>query len=218
MVAVNGYAERFAENVRRNQAWALRNGYEFRLITQPENLPRNDCGWLKIAVAEQLLQKHAAVLSLDTDAYVTDACPALETVLQPAGSLSMCLGKSGRLNSGVLLYQQSLLTALAICELFRQAHKEVPAPYRAPQENGHVIWLWSHWPQLRILDGRWNQIEPEGAYIVHGHQNPGAFKQRIRKAQKPQPDWYYELTEKRRAFTRVRIRYYARRLAEIGAL
>jgi hypothetical protein len=235
-VAVNGYADRFAEYIWRTHRWAWEHGYRYRCVTAPCNLPRDDCGWLKLACVEQLLGQYRTVFLVDADAYVTKDCPVLASVLTDDGEIYARLGFSGRINSGVMIFHhghpESTLKQ-AFQQLFAACDRPVPKEDKAPQENGHVIHCWKNWPTLEILPAAWNfnsrSMHSETTpFVVHGgdSENGGiekacSYKRSMRKKSSEEvkePAWYAELTPWRQSSRAKRVRFYARKLQEIGIL
>ena len=231
-VAVNGYVDPFTEFLWRTHKWAWACDYVYRCVTAPAGLPRDDCGWLKMACVEQLLQKYRTVFLVDADAYVMEECPRLESILRDDAEIYAKVGFSGRINSGVMIFHHGVpksTLADAFRRLFANCDKKVPPEDRAPQENGHVINCWKNWPTLKILPPPWNTntsvFDYDGtAYVTHA-QLPGmdleSYKKKMRKIsneKNPQPLWYRELPERRRESRAGRVRYYARKLAEIGII
>ena len=229
-VAVNGYADRFAEFFWRTHKWADSWKYHYRLVTGPCNMPRDDCGWLKLACVERLLLKYRTVFLVDADAFVTEHCPSLKAVLEDSdGEIFARLGFTQRINSGVMIFHhgepKSTLRE-AFKKLFACCDKPVPAEDKAPQENGHVIHCWKNWPTFRELEPAWNMNKNvwdyNGRVYVNHAEDPGmmAFKHRMREESTPdkQPLWYEEIPERRRHSRAVRVRFYARKLSEIGII
>ena len=98
---------------------------------------------------------------------------------------------------------------------------------KAPQENGHVIHVWKNWPTLKTLEPAWNMNRNvwdfDGKIFVNHAEDPGQidYKKTMRlnsERNKTQPVWYQEIAPDRRKSRAVRVRFYARKLKEIGLL
>ncbi len=172
-VALNGYAYEFRDCLRSQREWARDRGYEYAAVTKPRRVEEVAlCAWLKIPLTlEAMAAGYEHVMFIDSDARVDGRTPAIEDLGAGAHAVRMALGRSERLNSGVIYARASDAARSFFGKVLASADEQLAPEDRAhlKYENGNIIHCARHDPTVGTLPLRWNNTYDAGLddYIRH---------------------------------------------------
>lgn len=176
-MATQGYKHLYHSNLSSHQRYADKHGYRYLCITKPHiNRLGGEIVWLKLyALLTALEAGYQWVMFVDADAYIQADTPLLESLEDNEHCIFMALGYSGRVNSGVMIFQNKAASKTFLKQII--ARREQPLNAKDDVgwgENGHVIQQSRNEPYLRIIDQRWNNnVNPElNDYIRHYSAGP----------------------------------------------
>lgn len=158
-VGQNGYDVAYARCIESHRAYARRIGAEYEAIVEPKRMPDTAISaWLKIPVLLGALESgYEWVGFIDADAEVRITAPDFRDVLKE-DAIGMANGRSGRVNSGVILVRNSAESRRFFRRVVDSIVEEIPDEARAnlKYENGNVIFVASELGGIEELDRRWN--------------------------------------------------------------
>lgn len=158
-VGQNGYDVAYERCIESHRAYARRLGAEYEAIIEPKRMPDTAISaWLKIPVLLGALQSgYEWVGFIDADAEVRSTAPDFRDALKTE-SIGMVNGRSGRVNSGVILVRNSEVSRQFFRRVMGSIVEEIPDEARAnlKYENGNVIFVTSELGGVEELDRRWN--------------------------------------------------------------
>jgi hypothetical protein len=170
-VALRDFKTIFGGCLRTHKAYCDRHGYRYLLVDSlPTLLSPSDCSWLKIPLMIHALEAEWDwVMFVDADCEIRSSCPPLDHVEQPAKSVFMAHGFSGRYNAGVIIARCSADSIDFLQAVWKHAEQPVPEGDRAPYENGHVIHFGKQNPAIGVLARTWNNnvAFERDSYIQH---------------------------------------------------
>lgn len=166
-IAQNGYATAFLPCIASQRAYAKRLGAQFVAITKPARVSNTALSaWLKIPVMLHALEAgYDWVVYIDADCEVKrDAPDFREDLAGQPGNVFMAEGRSGRINSGVMIARRSDESIGFYRQVLSSVTQPVPEEDRASlkYENGNVIFVNRTRGGVDPLDVRWNNTnEPD---------------------------------------------------------
>lgn len=171
-IALNGYDQRFKECVESQKRYCLRYGYKYLEITHlPWTVSPKQCAWLKVEILRGLLAcgfQEAAFL--DADCEFRPHTPRYDSVYTDGKDLYMALGKSGRVNSGIIFARNSDSVREFLWELIEKSDMPVPKEDSTAYENGHFIHYGRGNEFIGVLEHwKWNNntaLDPM-SYVQH---------------------------------------------------
>jgi hypothetical protein len=174
-IATGGYERLFEHCILSHRAYCRRCDYEYVVIDQtPSRLRPAEAAWLKIPLMQSALAAgYRWVGFIDADCEIRSHAPCFSghpDLADGSKSLFLAPGRSGRLNSGVMLVRNSRASADFFQAVLEHAEQDVPEEDRAPYENGHVIFLGKNNPHVGLLrHDLWNNNSAldERSYIQH---------------------------------------------------
>jgi hypothetical protein len=172
-IAVNGYSAAYRQCIKTQEQYATRTGAEFVVVDRPARLPETAlAAWLKVPVMLSGLRAgYDWVTYIDADCAVSDEAPAPCAVDDGQNHVFMGLGRTGRLNSGVMIARGTELGAGFFQRVYDSAGEQIPAEDRAhlKYENGNIIYVSKLLDTVGVLDKKWNNtFDPEiQDYIRH---------------------------------------------------
>ncbi|QIZ76354.1 hypothetical protein [Ferrimonas lipolytica] len=176
-IAVNGYQQLYRRNLASHQQYADGHGYHYQCVQQPRlSHLGKEAVWLKVALMIKALQRgYRWVMYVDADAYIGADTPDLCQLQRPDKYLYVAKGFSGRLNSGVLIVNNSRCVIDYFQQALRHAHMPLPpADDVGWGENGHLIYFAHQQPFVCFIDKRWNNNTSADLddYIRHYSRGP----------------------------------------------
>jgi len=155
----NGYQWIYARNVKTQQSYCDRNGFDYVMVSRPRftNMLM-ECAWLKIPLIIAALEAGRPwVLFLDSDVEVKLNAPSFLSNEVEGRDLYLANGFSGRVNSGVIMVRRSERVISLLSQMYSNAMNPIPAEDDVGWgENGHVIHYTRTYEGLQILEPRWN--------------------------------------------------------------
>ena len=126
-IALNGYHWQYRKNIQSQRAYAERHGYHYVVVDRPLLTSLGiECAWLKVAlILEALKANFDWVIFVDADAQMQPSAPAVETLAAPQKYVFIARGYSGRINSGVLIAQQSHSAFSYFYQVLENMEKEI---------------------------------------------------------------------------------------------
>ncbi len=186
-IALNGYHWQYRKNIQSQRAYAERHGYHYVVVDRPLLTSLGiECAWLKVAlILEALKANFDWVIFVDADAQMQPSAPAVETLAAPQKYVFIARGYSGRINSGVLIAQQSHSAFSYFYQVLENMEKEIPECDSVGWgENGHIIHYAHHKAFIQVISSRWNNnSDPHMQdYIRHFSAGPlrALFKPALR--------------------------------------
>lgn len=167
-IATNGYDRHFERHLssQRRLAEAMNARHWIARGSPPWGISAHDSAWLKVPLLSRALSLGFRwVLFLDADCEVRVLKSPFDGVGDGGGAIHLCRDFSGRLNSGMMLVQNTGETRRLLRKLMLSSIVPgflLPPADRNAYENGHVIRFWKNEPQVRIMDNRWNWTTEEG--------------------------------------------------------
>lgn len=170
-VALNGYEKKFESCILSQFRYSMRYGYKYYCITSmPWLMTPRQSAWSKVAIIRKMMQKNVdQVAFIDADCEVRPHAPKFEDLLNNA-QMAMALGKSGRLNSGVMFINKSTDVIKYLDTIISNSDKPVPKEDRTAYENGHFIHYAKNVDFINKIDHlKWNNnsvLDPM-SYVQH---------------------------------------------------
>jgi hypothetical protein len=208
-IAHNGYDRAYARCKASQVAYARRHGYEYVLVDHPRGrIEPALSAWLKVpTLRAALLAGHDWVMYVDIDCEIQPGCPPIASAFdrQDAGkAVLMANGRSGRLNSGVIVARRSPAAIDFLDRVMASATEDVPDEMRASlkYENGNIIWVAEGDASIGLLHEGWNNSQdPAMRDFIRHYTGPmrahyprsvvagglSALRKRLRPAPRPQP-------------------------------
>ncbi|WP_146233410.1 hypothetical protein [Arthrobacter psychrolactophilus] len=159
-IGLNGYDIGYRMCLDSQREYADRIGADFRVVTKPTVSDPAFAAWLKVTLLDAALKAgYDAVAYIDADCRVSKSAPDFTTELAKSdGKICMSLGRSGRLNSGVIFAENSVTANQFLERVVASVVENIPAKARANLrfENGNIIYVESINGGVHIIDSRWN--------------------------------------------------------------
>lgn len=159
-IGLNGYDIGYRTCLDSQREYADRIGADFRVVTKPTVSNPAFAAWLKVTLlAAALKAGYDAVAYIDADCRISKNAPDFTTELARAdGKICMSLGRSGRLNSGVIFAENSETSTQFLDRVVASVVEDIPAEARANLrfENGNIIYIESIAGGVHVIDSRWN--------------------------------------------------------------
>jgi hypothetical protein len=171
-IALNGFADTFAECIDTQRAYCARHGYTYLVFDRlPWKITARQSAWLKVELLRGLVSagEGGAVAFLDADCEVRAHTPAFESAFSDK-PLMLAKGKSGRLNSGVIFARRARVVRDFLDLLIQNSDESVPEESRTRYENGHFIHFGAQSDIIGLLDHAvWNNNSKmdEESFIQH---------------------------------------------------
>ncbi len=170
-IALNGYEDVWRGCIDSQREYWRKHGYSSLLINEvPWAITPRQAAWLKVEIMRGLLARGFDVAFFDADCEIRGHTPPFESVFSDEGVICLAQGKSGRLNSGVVLLANSERSIEFIDLLLEKADIPVPKADKTAYENGHFIHYSRDFPGVQVLEHRlWNNnsVFDEESYIQH---------------------------------------------------
>jgi hypothetical protein len=185
-IAQNGYAYCFRPCLRSQRDYAERYGYRYAAVSRPLRVPDPALSaWLKVPLMLRSLEAgYDRVMFVDADCEIRRAAPGISEVSLGDESLHMAVGRSGRLNSGVIVARRDPDAIRFLERTMDSITEEISEADRADlkYENGNLIHCARTLGGVAPLDPRWNNTQDPAAvdYIRH-------FTGPMRTAYRPPP-------------------------------
>lgn len=159
-IAQNGYDFIYSKCIKSQQLYATKNSYEYVLVNRPRLVNSSkESAWLKIPlIIEGLRRGYEWVFFVDADCEIRPQALKVESIEVPGKSLYLVHGRSGRVNSGVIIAKNTADTKEFFKQVFNAVEMDVPEEDRKGivYENGHVIHYSKGREYVYILDKCWN--------------------------------------------------------------
>ncbi|QCR41361.1 hypothetical protein C1N74_13660 [Microbacterium sp. SGAir0570] len=159
-VGQNGYDIAYRRCIASQRSYAARLGVTYAAVTEPKRMPDTAISaWLKIPLLLQALEAgYEHVAFIDADAEVRETAPDFRLELTGDADVAMALGRSGRMNSGVILARNGDGALEYFRRVMESIVEEIPDEARAnlKYENGNVIYVTDQIGGVEVLDQRWN--------------------------------------------------------------
>ncbi len=178
-IALNGYGSVYRRCLASQADYSRRHGYRFWVIEDvPWRIKAAQCAWLKVEILSGLLKVGADYAAFfDADCEIREHAPRFETEFQPASTMLLAPGKSGRINSGVIFAKHDPSSISFLDTLVANAHVEILKPDAAPYENGHFIHFGRAFARLGYIDHRtWNNNSAYDEVSYVQHYSDGALR------------------------------------------
>jgi len=176
-IALNGYQWRYKSLLDSHKNYARRRGYHYIAVTQPAmSVLGEEVAWLKVKlIMEAMKAGYDWVVFLDADTRVAEHTPPVHQIADSNKHLYACKGYSGRLNSGVLIIENTKCTYQLFSKIISNATRSIPEEDNVGWgENGHIIHYAKHCDFLAFIDKRWNNNHSPtlNDYVRHYSQGP----------------------------------------------
>lgn len=163
-IAQNGYGRAFARCIKSQERYADRIGARFVVIDKPSYVPHPALSaWLKVPVMQHALDEgFDTVAYIDADCEVrADAPDFSQEFRSHPHPVLMANGRSGRLNSGVMLSRQSDEAKTFFNTVRESLTQKISDEARAnlKYENGNIIHVANQIGGVSILGKEWNNTE-----------------------------------------------------------
>ncbi|OAZ44270.1 hypothetical protein A9Z40_12835 [Microbacterium arborescens] len=186
-IAQNGYGRAFASCIRSQRRYAARVGAEYVVIEKPNFVSHPALSaWLKIPVMLHALEAgFDEVAYIDADCEVKEDAPDFADPLRASGEdVMMALGRSGRVNSGVMFARSSAASIGFFGRVRESLTEEIPDDARAnlKYENGNVIYVAETAGGIGVLPVEWNNtVDPSLRDYVRHYSGPmsGHYKRNV---------------------------------------
>lgn len=176
-LANHGYQHLYADNLDSHKIYANMQGYDYLCMDRKVDISLGiEVVWLKLYAMREALQKgYGWVMFVDADAFIRAEAPEVESLDTDGKTLYMCLGYSGRINSGVIIAKKSF----SAIKFFSDVIAAMDVPLGSDDdvgwgENGHVILVSHNNPSVLVVDNRWNNnhIVELDDYVRHYSAGP----------------------------------------------
>ncbi|AZS35899.1 hypothetical protein CVS47_00497 [Microbacterium lemovicicum] len=170
-IAQNGYDTAFLQCIASQRAYARRIGVEYVAVTRPSRVEDTALSaWLKLPLAQAGLESgYDWVMYIDADCEVSGLAPDFREGRDPNGSVFMADGRSGRVNSGVIMCRNTEAARTFLNLVIDSATSVVPPEDRLhlKYENGNVIFVDRVHGGVSPLSQEWNNAsDPDLADFV----------------------------------------------------
>lgn len=159
-IGLNGYGRYYRRLVASHRRWSARHGYDYAMVDRPSGVHEAAlAAWLKVPLLLAGLDRgYDRVIYLDADVLVRDSAPGIEKLVDESQPIRMALGRTGRLNSGVIIALATDRARGFLREVLSSVDKEISEEARArlKYENGNIIYVASTSDAVGPLDQRWN--------------------------------------------------------------
>lgn len=161
-IAQNGYGFAYSRCIASQAAYAKAIGAEFVVVNKPMRVAESALSaWLKIPLLKSALNAGwDSVAYIDADCEVKGGAPHFSLPLQQSGSsnVHMALGRSGRVNSGVMLAQPTESSIGFLERVMQSITEAIPDDDRRDLkfENGNVIYVNRILEPVGPLATEWN--------------------------------------------------------------
>ncbi len=173
-IAQNGYGTAFLSCIASQRAYAKRIGADYVSVTKPSRIPAAALSaWLKVPLMLHALESgYDWVAYIDADCEVKPDAPDFrEELASSPKQVFMALGRSGRVNSGVMIARRGDESEAYFSRVLASATENIPAEDRADlkYENGNVIYVTRLTDAVDTLPAEWNNSVDPGLrdYIRH---------------------------------------------------
>jgi len=185
-IAHNGFAHKFRPCLRSQQRYCERQGYAYVAATRPLRVPDPALSaWLKVPLLLAAIRGgYDVVMYVDADCRIQDRAPAIEPFVNAEKDIHMALGRTGRMNSGVIVAKGGSGADRFLATTLDSATHDVPEADRArlKYENGNLIHVARRLGGVGILDPRWNNTEnPDAEDYVRHYTGPMAARYHQRR-------------------------------------
>lgn len=165
-VAQNGYAGAYSRCIASHREYCSRHGFNYVAVTRPFRVEQPaHCAWLKIPLMLHALSTgYDWVAFIDSDAVIRKTAPDFRTIETDGKSVYMVTGRSGRVNSGVMMCKRSDSSAQFYSDVMKSLGEDIPAEDRAHLkfENGNVIYCAKQSNTVQVIPPIWNNTtDPE---------------------------------------------------------
>ncbi|MFB6489521.1 hypothetical protein P2A57_23150, partial [Xanthomonas perforans] len=165
-IAQNGYDVAYGRCLESHRAYADDLGATYVAVTEPKRQPDTAVSaWLKVPLLLDAIRSgYSRVAFIDADAEVKPGTPNFDSSFTAGRPLGMALGRSGRLNSGVIFARQSPETVSFLERVMSSMLEEIPDEARAhlKYENGNVIYVDARLGGVERIDLIWNNTWDPG--------------------------------------------------------
>ncbi|WBV44537.1 polysaccharide pyruvyl transferase family protein [Pseudoroseomonas cervicalis] len=140
-IALNGYDRMWGACLDTQRDYCRENGFRHWLITDlPWKLTPRQAAWLKVEIMRGLLAKGAShVFFIDADCEIRPHTPSFLGEFGEAEGVLVSPGKSGRINSGIVMLRDLPLTRAFLARILENCDNPVPKADATAYENGHFI-------------------------------------------------------------------------------
>ncbi|RFA22535.1 putative nucleotide-diphospho-sugar transferase [Subtercola boreus] len=166
-IAQNGYDTAFLSCIASQRAYAKRLGAEYVSVNKPKRIEDTALSaWLKIPLMINALESgYDWVVYIDADCEVKSTAPDFRHELADLeDDVFMALGRSGRLNSGVMMARRSDRSVAFFRRVLDSMTESIPGEDRLTlkYENGNVIFVARTSGGVAVIPSVWNNtIDPE---------------------------------------------------------
>ncbi|WP_075187219.1 hypothetical protein [Teredinibacter haidensis] len=179
-LAARGYHWQYRRIIESQRAYAEKHCYSYSVVDRPRLTTVGlDIAWLKIYLLQKALAgNYDWVMFVDADAEIKDVCPAIESLAQENKSIYVAKGHSGRINSGVLIFQNTRASRDFIDTVINNCRSALPPEDDVGWgENGTIIHYAKNNPSVAILDQRWNNNSDPRLTDYIRHYSAGPMRQ-----------------------------------------
>jgi hypothetical protein len=159
-IAQNGYDFIYSKCIKSQELYARINSYDYVLVNRPRWVNAAvESAWLKIPlILEGLSRGYEWVFFIDADCEIRPQAPRVESLEVPGKYLYLVQGRSGRVNSGVIITKNTPDTRSFFQKVLNSIERQVPEEDRKniKYENGHIIYHSKQIKYMYLLDLRWN--------------------------------------------------------------
>jgi hypothetical protein len=181
-IATNGYDVRYRQCIRAQRAYCSRYDYDYVLVDKPARVAEPALSaWLKVPLLlSSIASERAWVMFLDADCAPQPDAPPLSSLEAQPGSVFLANGRSGRLNSGVIICRGDAVAQRFLQAVYDSYADEIPLADRAPYENGNVIHIANTIGGVIQLPQAWNNsVDPLSEDYIRHYTGPMAAELRI---------------------------------------
>jgi hypothetical protein len=177
-IAQNGYGTAFLSCIASQRAYAKRIGADYVSVTKPRRIPAAALSaWLKVPLMLHALESgYDWVAYIDADCEVKPDAPDFRNELGSSPKqVFMALGRSGRVNSGVMIARRGPESTSYFARVLASATENIPADDRAnlKYENGNVIYVTNLTDAVATLPAEWNNsLDPDLADYIRHYTGP----------------------------------------------
>ncbi|MBS3180070.1 MULTISPECIES: hypothetical protein [unclassified Pseudoclavibacter] len=159
-IAQNGYGVAYQDCIDSQRRYAARIGANYAAVTEPKQVAEIALSaWLKVPLILGALRAgYDYVAFIDADARVAEDAPDFRTETLQQESVGMALGRSGRVNSGVIFTKRDEASLAYFERIMASLEEEIPAEDRQnlKYENGNLIYVTKLLGGVETLDLKWN--------------------------------------------------------------
>jgi hypothetical protein len=174
-IALNGYEKTFKSCIDSQRVYCEKNNYKYIVVDHsPRDMEAIESAWIKIPLILTALKAgYEWVAFIDSDCEIRENTPPFDVYLSnedPNKSLFISIGKSGRLNSGVMIIRTSHDSISFFDKVYNYIDEKVPETDRTAFENGHIIYFGKDNNDIALLDHKeWNNNSTldDSSYIQH---------------------------------------------------